>query len=95
MSFQTSGAVPIAADDSPQMPSSAGTVAASGKGQAKTVCLPTRAFASSLPNPTSDLLDHSVSDRKKDIFPKINPDSAFNNPKSKVGGVQVYISAST
>eukprot|EP00585_Thalassiosira_rotula_P021410 CAMPEP_0196218046 /NCGR_PEP_ID=MMETSP0912-20130531/35714_1 /TAXON_ID=49265 /ORGANISM="Thalassiosira rotula, Strain GSO102" /LENGTH=56 /DNA_ID=CAMNT_0041495623 /DNA_START=42 /DNA_END=209 /DNA_ORIENTATION=- len=56
MSFHTSGAVPIAADDSPLAPSSAGTVAASGKGHAKTVCSPTRALASSLPNPTGDLL---------------------------------------
>ena len=78
MSFQMSGAVPIAADDSPRAPSSAGTVAASGKGHANTVCSPTRALASSLPNPMSGFLDHSVSDRKKDILPRSNPDKASN-----------------
>ena len=54
MKFHASGAVPMAADDPPRTPSSAGTVAASGNGQAKTVLSPTRDLASSLPYPTAD-----------------------------------------
>ena len=68
--------------ESPTMPSSLGTVAASGKGQAKTLRVPNLDRASSLPKPTSvDSLCNSSSARKKETFPRSRPDNVSKSRK--------------
>jgi hypothetical protein len=62
ISFQTSGAVPMAAEESPTIFNSRGTIAASGKGQLKTVFTPMRSLASPL-SKKKDTLPNNLLER--------------------------------
>mmetsp|Transcript_3437 Transcript_3437/g.7510 ORF Transcript_3437/g.7510 Transcript_3437/m.7510 type:complete len:224 (+) Transcript_3437:721-1392(+) len=82
MSFHRSGAVPMADEEDPAMESSDATVAASGKGQAKTFWVPTRdrarVLSSSHEASSSSLWLLSSWSMKKSTFPRSLPDKSSN-----------------